>query len=73
MKLIFFILFVFIFLGCATRYPASVCLEYQGIRRESKNFVFCRAGIIYDKNERQYLRRFDDDDLDLPGEGISEK
>lgn len=52
--------FSILFQGCAHDFPASVCAEYMGIRRESKNFVFCKAGLIYDKNERHYIRRQDD-------------
>lgn len=59
-----YILLLILLSGCATSYPSSVCMEYMGIRRESKNFVYCRNGTVYDKNERHYINRTDD--IELP-------
>lgn len=54
-----------ILVSCASNdIPGAVCAEYGGIRRISKNFVFCNNSTVYDRNERHYLNRTED--LDIP-------
>ena len=57
-----FIIFL-ILSGCAHDFPAAVCAEYGGIRRISKNFVFCNNAMVYNKNEGYFIRRGDDSDI----------
>jgi hypothetical protein len=58
--------------GCAHEIPASICAEYMGIRRVSKNFVFCNNQIVWDRNQRHYIRRLDENDLGLPDVEVEE-